>query len=442
MVLIYTGFMTVVSDAGVGAAVVQMEDIDETGMSTAFFMATGLGLLMGALGVAMAPVAESFFSQPGLAPVMVAMSVTVLFVGATVVPYARLRRQLRFPAIAVTDVCATLGSGVIGVWLAVAGAGVWALVAQSVASAVIRWIATVGFDRWVPRLRWSSVAARTLARYSAPILGSGSLNYWIRNGDNLMVGRFLGAASLGYYSQAYRVMMLPVFLITSVINPVLHPVLARMQNDLAGMRRLYLQTLEVMAAVSFLAAVGLGGCADVIIEALFGPGWERAVPILQILAASTIVQPLVSTSGSVLMSRNQPGLFLRLGILSAIAMLGAMAAGLPFGAVGVAAGFLVSYMVVVAPVTSFFVLRSLGIRAGALASAMLRPGLVAAVAALTLVATRWALSGQSAWPVLIACIVATGLVAAPMGIGLYRVTITQLLSLRRSPRAEESPGPG
>lgn len=435
MVLVYTGFMTVLSDAGVGGAVVQLRDLDDDAMATAFWMSGGLGAVMALAGVASAGWVEAFFRQPGVGEVMRWMSLCALFMGVAVVPYSRLRREMRFRAVAASDLLGTVGGGILGVGLAFGGAGVWALVAQAVGLGAIRAAAVFLLDRWWPSLRWSTKDAWRILSYGGPVLAFSSINFWARTGDNLMVGRYLGATALGYYSQAYRLMVLPITLTTAVMNPVLHPVLAALHKDVGAMREVYLRAIEFLAVASTLCAVILAGAADLIVLVLYGPGWEEAVPVLQVLAVTTIFQPLISTSGSVFMSRNQTRLLLVIGTINSVAMLGAMAAGLPFGIVGVASGFLLSYLLLVTPLTAFFMARSLGIDAVTGLRVFLRPATFGLLGGIALFAVRVVVPPWEAWVELGLVGGVVLAVTVPLLVWTYRDTLRELRAARRGESA-------
>lgn len=250
MVVIYTGFVTLLSQSGITPTVVQKQSLNDDDLSTVFWVATILSAILTLLTVFIAPVIESFFSYNGLAHVVQVMSITLMFVGMAAVPDGRLKRKLRFREIAAVDIASAFFSGLFAIFLAFQGVGYWALVIQNVSMQGIRLISLFILNKWIPKFRFQFWVLREIFSYSGFTLGFTSINYWARNADNLLIGKVLGADPLGYYNQAYKLMMLPIRLVTSVVTPALHPVFASIQNDKERMGRGYFQVLEIIALIS------------------------------------------------------------------------------------------------------------------------------------------------------------------------------------------------
>ena len=151
--------------------------------------------------------------------------------GLGVVHQAMLQRSLQFRGLAVVDLVSAFVSAVAGIGFAMAGAGVWSLVYQALVlalvSTVLLWV--VSPVRPAFEFHWGEV--KQVSSYSLNLTSFNVFNYFIRNADNLLIGKFLGAGPLGYYSLAYRLLLFPLQIITDVTSRVLFPVCSELQDD-------------------------------------------------------------------------------------------------------------------------------------------------------------------------------------------------------------------
>lgn len=429
MVTVVTSYIDLFVEAGVGSVVVQRRDLTSIGLSSLFWLTAGSGAVLGAGVAAAAPLIAHLYSFPDLAPIARAVALNLLLAGLTIVPANMLRRELRFRRLALIDIGSAVTGAVLAIILARQGAGYWALVAQLITVAGCRAGLVLALSGWRPQLGFDGKQVRQVMGYSLYVMGFNSVNYWARNADNLLVGRFLGASALGYYSHAYSLMMVPLRILTSVINPVLHPVLAAIQSDREKQAQAYLQVVRVIALVSVPLAAGMWVAAEPLVLAIWGPGWEPVIPVFRVLAILAAIQPAVSTSGAVFMARNRTDWFFWLGLANAVVMVAGIALGLRWGIVGVAVGYAVSYGAVVLPTMYVVMVRLLGSSLGRLARELGIPLVSGLVVSLSIWVMQEALG--PAWlpgPRLVV-LIATGAVAlALVELTLDRTVAKMLLS--------------
>lgn len=343
MVTVVTSYVNLFVEAGVGSAVVQQRDLTSTGLSSLFWLTTGSGAALGA-GVALAaPLIAHLYSLSDLAPIARAIALNLVLAGLTIVPASVLRRELRFRRLALIDITSSVAAAGLAILLALQGVGYWALVVQLIAVAGLRGVLVLALSRWRPLLKFDAEQVRRVMGYSLYVMGFNSVNYWARNADNLLVGRFLGATALGYYSHAYRLMMVPLHVLTGVINPVLHPVLATIQSDRGKQAEVYLRVVRAIALISVPLAAGMWAAAEPLVLAIWGKGWEPVVPVFRVLGLLAALQPVVATTGSLFMARDRTNWFFWLGLANATVIVGCVAVGLRWGILGVAWGYVVAY---------------------------------------------------------------------------------------------------
>jgi lipopolysaccharide exporter len=395
MVTVVSAFLLMFNDLGLGPALVRQEAVTEAELSTVFWLNLATGILL-ALGTAAlgAPLAR-FYGQPALLPICVGLSWGSLAAPLSTVHNALLQRRFAFRGLATIDLLGVMGGGGVGVLLAATGHGVWALVWQSNGTIVAVLLATLCHARWTPRLQFDPAAAARLRRFSGCLTAASVVNYWVRNLDNLLVGRFLGSAALGFYAQAYQMMLYPVQNVAALAGRVMFPALARVQADGDRLRRAYLQALRGIAALTFPLMLGAMVLATDLYAALFGPKWQPSVLLFQILCGVGMLQSLGTTIGWIYTITGRTDLHLRwnlfvAGVILPLFLLGLRWGGLKGLTVGYAAGAGLLFVPSLLPP-----FRLIGLRLGEVARRLAPLLAAAAGTALTVAALRWSLLGQA-----------------------------------------------
>jgi O-antigen/teichoic acid export membrane protein len=283
--LVVIGFSLNFSQLGLGPAVVQRPVLEPRHISTAFYASTGLGLLVGAVIWLAAPLIAQFFRMGQLVPVVRGLALVFPIAGVAVVPDSLLTRDLRFRLLANRDILAyAVGYGVVGVALAFLGWGVWALVAAQLAQNVVR---TAILLRAAPPLlsaspSWASF--RELMEYG---VGQSAARVGVILGnqaDNLVVGRWMGAVPLGLYSRAFQLMSVPTALLGDVLDRVLFPTMARVQDDPRRLTSAYLRGIASVVLLTLPGGVVVAVLAPELVTVAFGSQWQGMVAPFQVLA--------------------------------------------------------------------------------------------------------------------------------------------------------------
>ena len=339
--LVVIGFSLNFSQVGLGPAVVQRSVLEPRHVSTAFVASTALGFIVGAVIWLCAPLIAQFFHMEHLTPVVRWLALVFPISGVGTVPDSLLTRDLRFRLIANRDVLAyAVGYGVIGIGLALLGWGVWALVTAQLAqtalrTAILLWAAhpfVSARPTWASFLELMEYGVGQSAARMGVILANQL--------DNMVVGRWLGTIALGLYSRAYQLMAVPTGLLGDVLDRVLFPTMARVQDDPRRLGSAYLQGVAVMALVTLPAGVIIAVVAPDLIRVAFGARWEGLVPPFQILALGMMFRTSSRMSDS--LSRATGRVYRRAwrqGLFAGLVFLGAWI-GQHWGVTGVAVGVL------------------------------------------------------------------------------------------------------
>jgi lipopolysaccharide exporter len=275
---------------GLASALVQKPELSKDEIRAASTAGIVIGLACGAVLWVLAPAVAAVFRAPSLPPILRVLGLSFVFMGWSMTGLGLLRRQLRFRALSLISVSTYLFAYlVVGIGLALAGAGVWSLVAPTVASTAIQAIWQYALLRHPvrPVLRWEPY--REVCGYGAKLSGAHLLDYLGANVDTLTVARIASPAVLGQYTRAYYLIFQPLanYLAQALTN-VLFSTLSRIQEDLGRLRRAYLSVLSLGSLMLFPVCAGMAVAADELVQVVLGPQWNMVaglVPWFAVAAA-------------------------------------------------------------------------------------------------------------------------------------------------------------
>ncbi|HEU5243078.1 MAG TPA: oligosaccharide flippase family protein [Gaiellaceae bacterium] len=339
MAFIFSGLATIFSDLALGGALVQRKEVTEEDRSTVFWGSLAFSFVVAGVCVALSPLVAQFFGKQEVQQLVAVMAISVPLSALTTTQVALLLRQLAYRSLEIRQMLAILAGAVAALAFAAAGFGPWAIVANSLVASAVSTLLVWRFSSWRPRFVFSFARLRDLSGFGLRLFGIRLMNYANLNFDNLLVGRFAGAAALGVYSLAYNVMFTPMIRIANPISSVVYPALARMQDDLPRMRRAWLRSKRLSASLlapAFLIAIV---AAPDLVPVLFGQRWHEAIPVIQLLAVAGVAHSLVTLNWTVLQGTGRMKVAFRLGILVSALTVASFAVGVRWGAVGVAAAY-------------------------------------------------------------------------------------------------------
>jgi PST family polysaccharide transporter len=442
MVAFVTGFVSMYKDLGLSAATIQKSEITSEQISTLFWVNALLSLGITFLTAAIAPLVAWFYGEPRLTWITVVTAAGFLISGLAVQHEALLRRQMRYFALALIGLTSMVIGYVVGIILAWHGFHYWALVASQLAVVSTSTVLTVSVCRWVPSLPKRDTGVRSMLKFGGNLTGFTTINYFSRNLDNLLIGRFWGAQQLGLYTRAYQLMGLPIDQINEPVTSVAVPSLSRLTDSPESYRKAYLRMLEKIALLTMPCVILLIVTSDWIIHIVLGSQWIGATRIFVLLGVTALFQPISNTTGWLLISQGRTSHMLQWGLISGPIIMASIVVGLPWGAVGVAASYAFTRVCVVDPILYWFVGRKGPVRMMDFYRTM-APFVLASICALlaTLAFRRWSSVTSGVWIIPISLVitaVTTILILAVIPAGrraLYDVKNSALLlvSKRQDP---------
>lgn len=428
IVLAVTGYAELLVTLGFAQAVVQRRQLAEIDVSSAFWTTLAAGAVLTAVALLAAPAVAEFFRAPQLRILLQAVSVNFMFVGASTVHRALLLRRLDYKILALIDTATVILAGGTAITLAVAGLGVWSLVAQAVLKAImpaaVLWIRS----SWRPRLQFSFESARSMAKLGGSILANRTIGYFAGTSDTFIIGRVMEEWVLGLYNRAFTLAALPRGTISAVLSNVLFPAFSGMQGEKEEIARVYLTVVRVVAHLVFPPMLWLAVSAELITVVLFGDAWRMMTPFLNLFGVLGMFMSINALAGTVLVSQGQSRLVVLDASFKKSAMVAGIVGGAWWGALGIAFGRTIAELFNLA-ITFRHVNKAIPLSQMAQARALLRPFLVASVSALALTAFVGRVEGALANPLALLC---GWMIALLVHLGLMRLLERGFLGELRS----------
>lgn len=336
MVSVVTGFASIFKDFGLTAAIIQKEDINQRQVNAVFWINVLISLAIALLVAMSAPLLVRFYQEERLLLITLAFAFSIFISGLSLQHYALMRRQMLFKTVALFQTANTAASLLTGITLAWLGFGYWALVASSIQSSLFSTTAVWLACDWRPTLPIRTSNVKSFLTFGAGVTGFDLINYFSRNMDNVVIGRFIGTVALGLYTKAYQLMTLPLGQLMGPLGSVAVPALSALQNDREKYQSFFRKYLFILCFFYMPLVIYLAVFADELVFIVLGENWAEAGNIFKILAISAFIQPVASSQGIVLKTTGKIKRYFYVGLINAIFMVSGFFIGIRWGVAGVA----------------------------------------------------------------------------------------------------------
>ncbi len=311
-------FFNIFTDIGLSAAIIQHKNLSKQDLSDLFTFTFWCGIILaGGFFILSIPIAN-YYEHSILSNICKILSVNLFFSSVSIVPNALFYKNKEFRYIAIRSLSIQFAGGIFSVVFALLGGGIYALLINPVLSCILLFI--ISIKRYPQRLSlfFNISPIRKIFSYSVYQFLFGTIVYFSRNLDKLLIGKYLNMTALGYYEKSYRLMMLPLQNITQVITPVMHPILSDLQDDKRQLTSAHEKIVKILAAIGFPLSVFLFFSAREIILFLFGEQWIPSISVFQILSLSVGMQIVLSSSGSIFQAAGDTKSLFVCGLFSAL----------------------------------------------------------------------------------------------------------------------------
>jgi O-antigen/teichoic acid export membrane protein len=352
MVTAFTGVLGLLRDS-LSMATVQRLDITEAQMSTLFWINLGVGGLLAVAAAAAAPILVVFYGEPRLLWMTVAVATVLAVNGAAAQHRAMLQRSMRFGTLACIDTVA-LASGIgVGIAMALAGTGYWALVGMAIVQPVVSASGAWATAGWIPGRPRRESETRSMLAFGGAVTANNVLGYLAFNLDKILIGRVWGAEILGVYSRAYQLINLSNENLLTSIGSVAFPALSRVQNDLPRLRAYFLRGYGLFLSLVVPVTIGCALFADDIVLVLLGPKWHEATTIFRMLAPTILAIGCINPFAWLLLASGRAGRCVRIALMVTTALILAYAVAIGHGPVAMAMALSGTMLVLVLPAVAW-----------------------------------------------------------------------------------------
>jgi len=324
LAVIATTWVGILGGLGVETSLIQRSTLLAEEIDASFWIAAGVGFLSAGVLILVSPLLGRFYNSPLLTDMLLVYSLSLFLGGLNIVPASLLRRSLDFKGVAKVEVLGTLTSGCVAIVLVLLGVGAMSIPWGGAAGLLVSMIVYRRLGIWTIRPFPTRSLMAKVARFSSFLAGSRALVLMRIYIDNALVGKFLGAQNLGYYSLGYNLVSVPEYRIVGLVTSIAFPALSTLRKEPHDIGRAYLRILKYTAAVVMPLLVGLMLLADKLIPLVYGPNWIPAVPAIQILCFAGLGTAFVAITDSPLLALGKNRTLFYLNLLWVVMLGGAV----------------------------------------------------------------------------------------------------------------------
>ena len=332
-------------DSGFATALIRKTDRTDADYNTVFYFNIVISVFFCLLLWITAPLIAAFYKIPLLVSITRVISLTLVINSFRAVQETILSIEMNFRLRSVITIVCVVAIGLVGLWMANNGYGVWALVIQSIVGSILRTILMWILVDWRPRWIFSRKSFREMFSFGSKMLGSSLLDTIYNNIYGLVIGKVFSSTSLGLYGKADSFAAFPSSSLTSLLQSVTYPALSTIQNDDERLKGAYKRMLNVSAFVIFPLMVGLASVADPLVRIVLTDKWSGMIYILQIICFAQMWYPIHAINLNILLVKGRSDYFLKLEIVKKIVCTVILCATVPFGIIVMCYGNVLSSLI-------------------------------------------------------------------------------------------------
>jgi teichuronic acid exporter len=314
VVNIFASFFTLISNMGIGPAIIQNKSLDKIDLNSIFSVTVISGFLLGLVFIILSFPLSRFFSNESYIIIGYLLSISLFFNTINIVPASLKLKDKKFRLVAVRTTMITLISSIISIYLAYIGFSYFSIVINSILISILSFIWNMINSNLRIRLKINTSSIKKIFSFSINQYAFTIANYFSRNLDNILIARFISQVDLGYYNRSYSLMLYPVSNIAHAITPVLHPILSNYEDQKIKMYSKYVKLIQFISIIGVFVTVFSFIASREIILIFFGNQWVNSIESFKFLSISIWPQLLISTSGSIYQSLNKTKLLLYAGL--------------------------------------------------------------------------------------------------------------------------------
>lgn len=342
LINVYIAILDVFVDSGLGNALIQKKDADDLDFSSVFFFNIVVCCLLYLIMFSAAPLISRFYRMPEITAPIRVISLILIISGVKNVQQAYVSRTMQFKRFFYATLGGTVGAAVLGIWMAYAGFGLWALIAQSLfnmtVDTIILWLTV----EWRPKWMFSFERLKFLLSYGGKLLASSLLDTAYNKTRELIIGRMYTPASLAFYEKGGNFPAVISNNINTSINSVLFPAMSSAQDDREAVKRMTRRSIRVCSYIMWPMMMGLSACAEPLVKLILTEKWLPCVPYLRIFCIIYAFYPVHTANLNAIKALGRSDIFLKLEILKKAVGLLLLLISMHFGVMMIAYSLLLS----------------------------------------------------------------------------------------------------
>lgn len=319
---VFIVFFNILSDVGIGPAVIQNKQLDNEDLNNIFSYTVYSGITLGLIFFLSSGFIADYYKDNQLETICRILSLSIFFSCINIVPTNLLYKAKNFKYVSYSTFWIQLILGVISIASACYGIGIYALLISPILSPFCLFLLYNHHVKLRFRINCKLESMKKIFSFSLYQFLFNMVNYFSRNADKLLLGKYVGLAPLGQYEKSYRLMLLPLQNITFVVTPVMHPIFSEYQDNLQEMAKKYCKVVTFLGFIGFPLSALLFFIAKPLILLIFGNQWLPAVEPFKILSFSVGIQIITSTTGSIFQASNSTKQLFLTSVVVAICMVG------------------------------------------------------------------------------------------------------------------------
>lgn len=342
LLTVFTTILQVFVDSGLGNALIQKKGADDLDFSTVFYVNVIFCGILYVLLFLCAPLIAEFYDDASLIPLIRVLGITIIVSGVKNIQQAYVSRNMMFKKFFFSTLGGTIAAAAVGITMAVAGYGAWALVAQQVINVTIDTIILWITVKWRPKRVFSISRLKNLFSYGWKLLASSLLEMGYNNIRQLIIGKMYSSTDLAYYNRGRQFPNFVVTNINSAIDSVLFPAMASVQDNRQNVKQMTRKSIKVSVYVMAPLMMGLVFTADSVVKLVLTDKWLECVPYLRIFCITFMFWPIHTANLNAIKAMGRSDLFLKLEIMKKCVGIVLLLSTMWFGTMAMAYSLLVS----------------------------------------------------------------------------------------------------
>ncbi len=318
LMVVFTTLANVFIQTGFSSALIQNKEVTDEDFSSVFWLTLGIAVIIYVGFFFAAPLIAAFYKMPELVAPFRVLSLVLLPGALNSVQLARIKRRMDFKKIFRSNVAAIIIAGLVGILLACMGAGIWALVAQTLTNTTVACIVMWFSVKWQPRFVFNTSRVKILFAFGWKLLVSHLLETLYQDIQSLIIGKKFNSGTLGYYTRGKQFPHLLINSINSAVQNVMLPAMSADQDNKAKVKSLMRNSISLSSYIIFPMMAGLAGVAEPMVKLLLTEKWLPCVPYLQICCFCYAFYPIHSCNLQAINAVGRSDVYLKLEIIKKI----------------------------------------------------------------------------------------------------------------------------